>query len=426
MIVEQTGPKVLDHSPSAGRTPTAGAAELTPAPSVLTVERLGNAEALESLGAAWDGLLSRGETRVAEMSHGWHVAYWRHLAARSELFVLVVRDAGEIVGIAPLKRVTVRALGVPVRHLQFIAADQSNYQDFLIRERQEEVLASIVRYLLEHRRGWDVLSLSHLPADSATARFFLEPPLRLAASISCSVASRLRCISLEVKETWEQFAGRTPRARSKITSRRRKLQKHGSLSWSHCSSEAEYESRLAQFVDLHRRRWRDTDTPSQFNDDRYVRFYLEAGRRLLPRKQIDLFMLEVGATPVSGLLTLQYDRRLVQQLTAYDPDPQYAPASPSLVMHELFVKELFDRQACVFDFGHYYPYKEAWADSYTSTVDLKIHHGSLIARYDHLAATLHGKLRARVRQHRALLQAGRRLRRLVRKARGRDREDAGT
>lgn len=425
MIVEHTGPEVLDGSPTADRTLTAGAAGLTPAPPALTVERLVTAEALESLEAAWDGLLSKSETRVAEMSHGWHVAYWRHLAARSELFLLVVRDAGEIVGIAPLKRVTVRALGVPVRHLQLIAADQSNYQDFLIRPRQEEVLASVVRYLLEHRREWDVLSLSHLPADSATARFFLEAPSRLAGSIACSVAARLSCIFLEVKETWEQFAARTARTRSRITSRRRKLQKHGSLSWSHCSSEAEYESRLAQFVDLHRRRWRDTDTPSQFNDDRYVRFYQEAGRRLLPRKQIDLFMLEVGSTPVSGLLTLRYDARRVQQLTAYDPDPQYAPASPSLVMHELFVKELFDHRACVFDFGHYYPYKEAWADSYTSTVDVKIHHGSLIGRYDHLASTLQGALRAHVRQHRALLQAGRRLRRLVRTARGRDRVDAG-
>ena len=388
----------------------------------LTVERLGDAEALESLGATWDSLLNQSETRVAEMSHPWHLAYWHHLAAGSDLFLLLVRDAGEIVAIAPLKRVTVRPFGVPVRYLQLIAAEESNYQDFIIGRRHEEVLASVVRFLLAQRGEWDVLSLRHLPEDSTTARFLLEAPMHLDGSLTCTVGGRLRCIFQEVDGTWEQYAASSPRTRSKIAARRRKLEKVGPLTWFHCSSAEEYEKALVRFVDLHRRRWRDTATPSQFDDDKYFRFYLEAGRRLLPRKQIDLFMLEVGARPVSALLTLHYDGRWVQQLTAYDPDSRYAQASPSLVMHEIFVKELFGQRGCVFDFGHYYPYKEAWASEYKNTVDIKVHHGGLIARYDQLSATLSEALRDRVRQHHGLLQAARHLRRLLR-ARARDREE---
>jgi hypothetical protein len=91
-------------------------------------------------------------------------------------------------------------------------------------------------------------------------------------------------------------------------------------------------------------------------------------------------------------------------------------------MHEIFVKELFGQRRCVFDFGHYYPYKEAWASEYKNTVDIKVHHGGLIARYDHLSATLSEALRDRVRRRPGLLQAARHLRRLLR-ARARDREE---
>jgi CelD/BcsL family acetyltransferase involved in cellulose biosynthesis len=386
---------------------------MTAAGPELEVERVEGGDALESIRAAWDGLLDRNETRTAELTHAWQLTYWEHLAAESRLFVLVVREAGEIVAIAPLKLSRRGKLGIPIRYLEFIAAGESNYQDFIIGRRHQEVLASILKFLLRHRGQWDVLYLRHVPENSSTARFFLDAAGGLDRSVVSTVAGIDRCIFLEMNQTWERYRAGTAKVRNKIASRKRKLQKLGALASFHCSGEQDYRTNLARFFDLHRRRWNGTDTPSQFNDDRQCRFYLEAGLRLLPKKQIDLFMVEMGASPIAGLLTLRYDRRCINQLIAFDP--AYAHSSPSFVMHDLFLEELFSNGVREFDFGHYFPYKEAWANSFKNTLDLKVHLGGPVPSYDQMVSTLLQGLRARIRRHEALLKAARAVRNRLRR-----------
>ncbi|TFG61598.1 MAG: GNAT family N-acetyltransferase, partial [Gemmatimonadales bacterium] len=369
-------------------------------------------------------LLDRNETRTADLSPAWQLTYWDHFVADSELFLLVVREAGQIVAIAPLKRSKIWKLGLPIRYLEFIAAEESNYQDFIIGRRREEVLDSILKFLILHRSQWDVLYLCHLPEQSTTARYILDAPGRWNRSVVSRVAGVIRCTYMEIDKTWEQYCNSTTKVRNKIASKRRKLQKLGALTSFHCSNEQEYQTNLLRFFELHRRRWNGTDTPSQFHDDRYCRFYRDAGLQLLPKEQIDLFMVEVDAKPIAGLLTLRYDRGCVQQLTAYDP--AYAHASPSLVMHELFVEELFADNVRVFDFGHYYAYKEAWANSFKNTLDIKVHLGGPVPYYDHMASSLFQGLRERIRRHDSLLKAARYMRRRFRMLSATRRRGAGS
>lgn len=379
---------------------------------VLEVERIEGRDALETIRATWDKLLDQSETKTADLTPAWQLTYWDHLAATSQLFLLVVREAGEIVAIAPLKRRTTRKFGLPIRYLEFIAAGQSNYQDFIIGRRREEVLASIVEYLVLHRNQWDVLYLRHVPEHSTTARFFLEAPARQNRSVVSRVTRVQRCIYLEIEQSWEQYCAGSVKMRSKIASKQRKLQKLGDIVVYHCNTEHDYEKNLTRFFELHRLRWNNTDTPSQFNDERYCRFYRDAGFQLLSKKQLDLFMFEVDEKPIAGLLTLRYDRRCVQQLTAFDP--VYAPTSPSLVMHEIFVEELFGDDVGMFDFGHYYPYKEAWASSFKNTLDIKVHLVGLAPYYEHLASNLWQALYIRIRKHQTLWKADRSVRRWLR------------
>jgi CelD/BcsL family acetyltransferase involved in cellulose biosynthesis len=378
----------------------------------LEVERVEARDALKSIGAAWDRLLDQNETRMAELTHSWQMTYWDHLADDSQLFLLVVREAGEIVAIAPLKLCKIRKLGIPIRYLEFIAAEESNFQDFIIGRRREEVLLSILEFLMRHRSQWDVLYMRNLPEQATTARFFLDVPGRLDPSVDSNVVGVRRCIYMDIDKTWKQYRENSAKMRNKIASKKRKLQKVGAITYFHCFNGKDFETNLPRFFDLHRRRWNGTDTPSQFHDERHCRFYLEAGLRLLPKKQIDLFMFELDDKPIAGLLTLRYDRGCVQQITAYDP--AHAHASPSLVMHEIFVEELFANGMQRFDFGNYYPYKETWANSFKNTLDIKIHLGGLIPRYDHLASTMLQGLRGRIRKHDNMRKAARFVRRRFR------------
>jgi hypothetical protein len=91
--------------------------------------------------------------------------------------------------------------GIPIRYLEFIAAEESDYQDFIIGRRHEEVLASILEFLMLHRSQWDVLYLKHVPEYSTTARFFLDPLNMLNSSMVSRVVGVRKCIFLEIKQT---------------------------------------------------------------------------------------------------------------------------------------------------------------------------------------------------------------------------------
>jgi CelD/BcsL family acetyltransferase involved in cellulose biosynthesis len=371
----------------------------------LEVERVEDRNIPELIISAWGKLLDQNETKTVELTHAWEMTYLDQLASDSRLYLLVVREAGEIVAIAPLKLGKTWKFGIPIRYLEFIAAEESDYQDFIIGRRHEEVLASILEFLMLHRSQWDVLYLKHVPEHSTTARFFLDPLNMLNSSVVSRVVGVRKCIFLEIKQTWKQYCADSAKIRKKIAYYKRKLQKLGTLTSFHCSNGQDFETNLAQFFDLHRRRWNGTHTPSKFNDERYCRFYLNSGLRLLMKKQIDLFMLEVGEKPIAGLITLRYDKDIIQHLTAYDP--AYAPFSPSLVMHELYVEDLFANEERIFDFGNHHTYKETWANSFKNKLDIKVHLGGLIPSYDHLVSTLLQELRVRIRKRDALLKAAR-------------------
>jgi CelD/BcsL family acetyltransferase involved in cellulose biosynthesis len=291
-----------------------------------------------------------------------------HFNEHSELFALVVKQAGSIVAIAPLKLTYVKKFGITIRKLEFIAARESNYQDFIIGNDNEVVLQCILDYLVDNRESWDVLSLAHIPEASTTARFFLT---KLNDSLLCRVAGTEKCVFLEVDTTWQEYATNSKKSRAKIDYRMRRLQGFGEISCFHCSSEEQFRSHLLQFFDLHRKRWNQTDTPSQFNDERYCQFYLETIPQLLPKRQIDLFVLEVEEFPVALMYSFLFGCNCLIQLVAYDME--LSKAAPSLVMHELFVKQAFANGIRVIDFGHYYPYKEYWADRFKSRLNIEVY-----------------------------------------------------
>ena len=96
----------------------------------------------------------------------------------------------------------------------------------------------------------------------------------------------------------------------------------------HCSSEEQFTSNLHKFFELHRKRWNPTDTPSQFNEERYCRFYMEVSSQLRPKGQTDLFVVSVGESPVALLYSFLFGRTQLLQLIAYDVDYD---GSPSMV-----------------------------------------------------------------------------------------------
>ena len=195
--------------------------------TALRIERVKDIDALEGIRDDWNALLEKNETKTVELTYEWQMSYWKYFNENAELFVLIVREGGSVVAIAPLRLIHTKVLGIQIRRLEFIAAAESNYQDFIIGKDREQVLEGIWDHLLSNIGSWDILSLRHIPAASTTTGHIFA---RRDGSLLCRIANIEKCLFLESDITWEEYASSTKTLRMAINKRMKRLRRFGEVS----------------------------------------------------------------------------------------------------------------------------------------------------------------------------------------------------
>ena len=334
----------------------------------LTIERIKDISLLENIREDWNLLLEKNKTKTVELTYEWQITNWKYLKGNDELFVLAVREAGSLVAIAPLKLAYRKLYGIRIRLLEFIAAKDSNYQDFIVGKNSEDILECIFDYLVSIQESWDILSLSHIPETANIANYIQKRPKD---SLLFKTANVDKCVYLESNISWEEYNKSRKSTRIRMNKRMKRLRKRGEISFFHCKDERQLISNLQKFFELHRKRWNKTETPSQFNDQRYCRFYEEVSIKLKSKGLVNLYVVNVGDIPVAMLYSFMFDRIYLGQLVVFNDE--YEEGSPSIVIIELFVQQAFKNSSEIIDLGSYYPYKEYWARSQKKRLDFEIY-----------------------------------------------------
>jgi CelD/BcsL family acetyltransferase involved in cellulose biosynthesis len=337
--------------------------------STIRVEKIDTIKALGDIQRDWNALLEQNQTKTVELSYEWQVTYWKHFNENSELFILIIKENEAVVAIAPLKLSNKERFGFKVRTLEFIAASESNYQDFIYESNRIEILQQFADYLVIHQNIWDSLYLENIPENSPTVNF-----LRRHGNNNYLLRTDRtdKCVVLEIDKTWDEyFKSLSRNAKSKIKKSIRRLENIRTFEYFHCSNEEDFSFYLKHLFNLHRKRWNQTQTPSQFNNDKHCNFYLETVPKLFHERKIDLFVLKSGEACLALLYSFECDKVYLLQLLAHDVD--YAQCSPSIVMHHFLIKEAFAKGLKIFDFGHDYPYKNIWSKSFRNKVSIEIY-----------------------------------------------------
>lgn len=338
--------------------------------SAISIEILADVEAVARIEGDWNNLLKISHTQTVELSSIWQLTHWAHFHDDASLYVLVAREGGVVVGIAPLKIVRLHKYGTTLRSLEWIAAVESNYQDFIYPAGRADIVNRLLNYLAEHRADWDIFTLRNLPDSSLTTAILSNEGDFPFASRTPSVET---CLYVTLDKPWSEHLTHLPKKRrDDIAYRTRRLQKRGQVTYRRCDDEKQFITNFRNFFTVHQKRWNPTATPSMFNDPRFQAFYLESARALFAAGMAELHILELDNVPIAFLYILVFDCDYMIQLITYDPD--YADCSPSVVLHEHFVRALFDEfRARMIDFGQHYEYKELWANATKKHLTIKLY-----------------------------------------------------
>lgn len=129
----------------------------------LTVSILRDADSLMAVRAEWESLEDRAEHFGLYVTWGYVSLAWQHLAGQGhELFVLLLREEGQLVGVLPLLRVPERHYGLNLKVLRHIGILEGERPGVLALDDPDRAWAAAWQHLTAVRADWQVLDLREL------------------------------------------------------------------------------------------------------------------------------------------------------------------------------------------------------------------------------------------------------------------------
>lgn len=323
---------------------------MTPvAAKTIVVQRIEDPAAFQALREEWDELLAASLADSFFLTWEWLYAWWTHLAGDRRLFLLVARQGGRLVAIAPLSLRARRVAGVvPLRSVEFLGADRlsSDYLDVIVRRGWEaEAIPALAQYLADARLALELASVRRAGcAAAALSRALTQRRWRM-WEIPTAV-----CPFIDLSgHTWESYLGTLEsKPRNDFLRLLKNLTKKFSVRLEPASSEPQRREFMVHLVRLHNLRWQNLGGSDALHTADLVAFHDEVSRVTLERGWLRLFVLWLDGQPVASLYGFRYGRTFYFVQTGFDP--AYGRHAVGLITVGLTIKSAIAEGAEEYDF----------------------------------------------------------------------------
>ena len=281
----------------------------------LEVAVVDSKEEFGALRGVWKDVLSASVTDSGFTTWEWLYTWSeRFIAGERRLFVLVVFDGSEVIGIAPWYIQRVARSGVPVREIGFLGLPEagSDYLDVIAKAAKEPLVAQALHSVLFGTLAshWDTIGLKEIPAESAFLAHFISELRRHGKYYETDEGSF--CPGVRLPDSFEAYLHQlSSHSRHAYRRKMRALLSNEGVRHVVRRGAHEVQCALPALKQLYQMRWAGD------GDDLFA---LLAG--YLPRAeeawQVEVSLLTVRERPVAGLLHLTNGKKMYQYLMAVD------------------------------------------------------------------------------------------------------------
>ena len=310
--------------------------------SVITDEKV-----FHELRDEWNTLLGKSKSQCIFLRWEWLYTWWSSYRERGDqLNILVVRQDGKTIGIAPLylRKRYLNAL----REITFLGSNVvcSDYLDFILMEGVErETLLTMLSFVRKNGYEWDVIRLTDMPSESGSIPILQE----YFGSNRVEVDLHYReCPFIDLGGRWESACKGV--SASQGMNIRRKVRKFSELPGSaffEVETKAELNWYFDEFVRLNKLRMRMKRQRSPFSDDEFVQFHRRILDQLFDAGMAKLCFLKIGDDLVAGIYLLFFGEKYYYYQSGFDP--AWRRLSPGTVMFYFCIQDAVGRGAKEFD-----------------------------------------------------------------------------
>jgi len=265
------------------------------------IVKIEDLEQFDKLKEVWRELLAESDVDHVFLTFEWLRTWWRIYGKDNRLYILMVIETGETIGIAPLMLTGERGRRV----LRFIGHPNADYADFIAPDKKR-VVESVLAYLRSHRGDWSRVELDQIPEQSGSLDI-IRDFLRTGGQ-----PGRLKPIEVCMSFTYEGTDEQRKDFRAKRTKAMNNYMnffiKRNGLTLDKLDDAASIRKYLPRFYHCHILRWQQKQLPSKFRDRQNRRFYENLVDRLAPSGMVSLLVLKHGQQPLAYLFAYNYKK----------------------------------------------------------------------------------------------------------------------
>ena len=322
------------------------------------VETITDPARLHDLAPEWEALAAEAALEHPFLTHDWVETWWEAFGAGRRLNVLVVRDAGRAIAIAPLMRGRVKICGLPIHSLESIANEHTPRAGFLVAKDRADAYDALWETLARPGQGFDLLLLRQLPGESETLRALNGTASRagwLEGRWPSEVSPHIRLRGPFAA----YFEGLSPKHRENVRKREKKAKKMGEVSYETVTGGSGLDAALEDGIRIEGSGWKGKEGTAIRSRPDTLRFYTRLAHRLAAREALELQFLRVGDRRVAFGYTLRHGAGRFMVKSSYDD--AFGPISPVMLLIRAVLERAHEEGVREFDFlGGSDPWKLSW------------------------------------------------------------------
>lgn len=331
---------------------------------MLQTQVIDNEKAFSELEKEWDHLLSKSDQNHFYLTHEFMFTWWKHLSSKASLRIVLVRDNGELIAIAPFMLTRGGFLKFPARKIEFIGSGWG-YGGIILHRKKRECIEKIFS-TLEDIKNWDIALFSQMLNDPEISHDELPLAFPKGRCAHNSFQIRIPCIPLD--STWEEYLSERGQSfRRNIKNKEKKLNQFGKAEFLRITnfngSDVTFSKTMGWLKTIADRSWKSKAGTAISSNKDVFGFYTELTEKMNEKGSMDLSVLFIDGKPIAYIYGALYDRVFYEIDIAYDE--QYSKASPGVLLRNYILQELFKEDLKNFDFVAYYEYKNELTSHYT-------------------------------------------------------------
>src|SRR5205085_1086318 len=227
---------------------------------------------LQSLREEWDGLVERCSSATIYQSWDWNEAWWTAFGKGKSLRLLLLRENGLLIGIAPFY--VSRHFNSPLRRLALAGTGASDYLDVIAADEHAERAAESILHHLDHSTEYDLADLQQLRPESLLMEAACAARHDTSLRRIPSIIAQEPCPYVPLPGTWDEILKQLgKKTRANIGYYERLFFKSFESAEIRLAGPEELDSAMDSLFDLHQKRWNARLLPGVMGDKKVRTFH---------------------------------------------------------------------------------------------------------------------------------------------------------